>query len=193
MIEREIKQILTKELYEQLIASEFLATYPKKQQLQINYYYDTSDYLLYESDITLRVRQKESNLSLEMKYPVEDKSTYKVKREITKPILELPIEIELEHQFDGVSLQGKASLIQSLVTERTRIYVDNDLFIDLDKSHYLGVTDYELEIEFNEDAYEDAHHIFKLLIPSGEAKSSRGKKARLFHQYFLKKGISHGY
>lgn len=189
MLEREIKQLLTKELYDKLLA-ETSASQTRKQHTQINYYYDTPDFRLYEQGMTLRVRQKDSSLSLELKYPVEHQETYKVKRELAHPIGELPMTFPLEKFFTEIPLQGEAQLVQMLVTERTRIAVSDSVRIDLDKSSYLGIVDYEIEIEFEEGSYDQAYHTYTSILPHLTLTSSGGKNARFFQRYFQIMNIS---
>jgi uncharacterized protein YjbK len=190
MEEHEIKQLLTEEMYLHILHYEAFNHFNKKRQIQINYYYDTSDYTLYHQDITLRVRQIDQNLMMEIKYTVEDNGSYKVKKEICKPISEFPMFINLDRLFDDLPIKGEAMQIHALITERTRIKVSEHILIDIDKSSYFGKTDYELEIEFAAGHYEEAFKIFRIFFPNEETKSSCGKKTRFFNRYFELMNIS---
>jgi len=59
--EYERKAIVGREKYDMLLA-EFTGKYPREDILQINHYYDTPDFALYQSGETLRVRQIEITL-----------------------------------------------------------------------------------------------------------------------------------
>jgi uncharacterized protein YjbK len=194
MLEREIKQLLDKKTYNDLLDAGILTAFEQSKQLQINYYYDTEEALLHRGGTTLRIRQKDAELKLELKYTVEDKQAYKVKREISKPVSRLPAHIDLAESFRELSLQGNTRLIHSLVTERIGFQAGGGITVDLDKSSYLGKTDYELEIEFPEGGEEEAHRIYKLLLPSSEARSAEGKNSRFFTAYFeLMRSASEGH
>lgn len=185
MLEHEMKRMLSKESYEELLQHEALSKLKQVKQLQINYYYDTKNHLLYDNDITLRIRQINDQLKLEIKFPVEDNGAYKIKREYAEPITELPLSIDLDHRFQDVAPNEQAFLIQPLITERTRIQVTDHIQFDLDKSSYLGVTDYELEIEFQEESYDEAKLMYEQLFgDSTEEIQTKGKKSRFFKRYF---------
>jgi uncharacterized protein YjbK len=189
MIELEIKQLLTKEKYHEILKYGDFTPYKRKQQVQLNYYYDSEGYYLYQNDITLRVRQIEDALKMEIKLSLENKGTHKVKQELSKTLVELPVNIDLKQEFNDLALDIHASLIHSLVTDRTSIIVNENIRVDLDKSCYLGVIDYELEIEFNDGFYEEAYQIYKIFFTARDPVASGGKKTRFFEQYFKLKGI----
>jgi len=183
LLEREIKQLLTEREYAAIISSDVWSGLGKKQQLQINYYYDTPDFVLYRNDITLRVRQKGSSLSLEMKYSIADKTTYKIKKELSRPLETLPTTIDTAAYFPEAPVSVQAALIQPLVTERTSIQVSAGVAVDLDKNSYLGMIDYELEIEFSEEAYDEAYRLYKHFFADRESRTGTGKKGRFFQTY----------
>lgn len=189
MIELEIKQLLTKEKYHEILKYGDFIPFQRKQQVQLNYYYDSEGYYLYHNDITLRVRQIEDALKMEIKLSLENKGAYKVKQELSRVLVELPVIIDLKQEFNDLDLDIHASLIHSLVTDRTSIVVSENIRVDLDKSCYLGVIDYELEIEFNDGFYEEAYQIFKIFFPASDPVASGGKKTRFFEQYFKIKEI----
>ncbi|MEW9700442.1 CYTH domain-containing protein [Paenibacillus sp. SI8] len=184
MLEREIKQLLTEEEYLKILGSEDLQNSSKHHHMQINYYYDTDDYQLHQQGITLRVRQKGAKLSLEMKTPFEVRDGYKVKKEETKRMDQLKSVIWLAQEFDSAPIQVEVRLIQPLITERTHFQISEHIQVDLDKNSYLGLVDYELEIEFDEGHEQEALHLFQILCPNRIAQPSGGKNSRFFQQYF---------
>ncbi|MCD1258641.1 CYTH domain-containing protein [Paenibacillus athensensis] len=194
MLEREIKQLLTEQEYAAIISSDVWSGLGKKQLLQINYYYDTPNFELFRHDITLRVRQKEGRLNLEMKYSVADKTTYKIKQELSRPLDALPATIDTAAYFPEAPVAVQAALIQPLVTERTSIRFSDGVAVDVDKNSYLGRLDYELEIEFSEDAYDEAYRLYKHFFADRESRTGDGKKGRFFEAYlqFMDKSLDEG-
>ena len=67
MIENEIKMLLNIEKVEK-ITTLFSEKYvPQKTIIQVNYYYDTKDFSLFNSGESLRIRQKCIGLTLDYK------------------------------------------------------------------------------------------------------------------------------
>ncbi|WP_213409838.1 CYTH domain-containing protein [Xylanibacillus composti] len=193
MIERELKSLLTKEEYDNLCRHPLLAGMKTISHIQMNYYYDTADLSLKEQDITLRVRQFEDSLTLEIKQPVEETHAYKAKKEWRFPLESLPSYIDLGHHFP--SLDGhRAMLTFPLLTERRSCHVSDHIRIDLDKSSYLGNIDYEIEIEFDENGDSEAADWFHQLLPGKRLQKADGKKTRFFRAYLQtfqgRKGLS---
>ncbi|WP_159882675.1 CYTH domain-containing protein [Paenibacillus puerhi] len=187
-LEREIKRLLTKEDYARLLSHPELLPFPVRHQLQINYYYETDDQGLHEHGITVRVRQKEAALTLEVKYPARgagESAGYRIKQELSRPVDALPLRFELEREFPELGIRGEAHLTLPLITERSSFRISGGTRVELDRSSYLGITDYELEIEFEEGEAEEAFRMYKRLLPDSEAgdSTSDGKNTRFFRQY----------
>jgi len=138
MIEKEIerKAILTKEQYESLLGK--IVDKPVTKKVQINYYYDTDDYILLSNDETLRVRQIEDKLELQYKYNKKIESGVRISNESCDEINYLPEKIAI----DGLIVKR----IGFLLTERRSKRFDGYI-IFLDKNYYLGKVDYEIEME----------------------------------------------
>jgi len=139
--EYERKQLLNEDKYNILFA--ILNKITTCDELtQVNYYYDSIDFILYEKGDTLRVRQKFGELSLEKKFNKRFSSNgVKICDESYRTISELPILIKsggIEYHYIG-----------NMVTIRKNFKVDNNL-ISLDTNYYYGKVDYEIEIESNE-------------------------------------------
>lgn len=122
------------------------------EKLQINYYYDTADFILYNTGETLRIRQIKDVLKLEYKYGKEIKGNLRICSEYTEVTESVPESIKITgsklpaHGKTG----GSADIyynIGSLVTRRNDFAIGGAKF-SLDANYYLGILDYELEIEF---------------------------------------------
>lgn len=141
MLEYEKKILLTAEEYFTLLRLK-----DKKQSptIQTNYYYDSDDYKMNMQGITCRVREKDK------KY----KATIKAHKQANKECsIEKTKDALSEHDdrlFSGMHLK----LQGSLTTERIILYSNNGCEVVLDKNTYLGMTDYELEVEYLPE-YED--------------------------------------
>lgn len=120
------------------------------ERVQINHYYDTDDGYLLTSHTTLRIRQTEAGLRLELKeaQPVNS-NDFSTCTETSFKVGSLKNDITLEegkYAWIPFSLQG------SLVTKRISIRPSEALSIDFDVNFYLGHCDYEIEMEFTENA-----------------------------------------
>lgn len=138
-VEFERKFILSPNQYEQYFELFFQKAAPSVIS-QINYYYDDSEFSLFERNETLRVRQIGETLTLEYKHGKTRFGNVRKSKENTAAISVLPKLIKLDSLETG--------LIGCLLTERTD-FLFEDIKVSLDKSIYLGTVDYELEIETN--------------------------------------------
>jgi len=182
LLERELKSLVTKEEYDNLIRHPLLAVLQTSNQTHLNYYYDTEDLTLTSLDVTVRVRQVQEQLMLEIKKPLEVKDAYKVKQEVSYSLDCLPSYVELGQYFPA--LAGQRALITfPLLTERSSYLVSDQIRIDVDRSSYLGNVDYEMEIEFHEGVEREAEEWFHQLLPSKRLQRTAGKKTRFFRAY----------
>ena len=121
-----------------------------KEIIPINYYYDTDDHYLLANHTTLRVRQTERSLRLELKESQQlTGNDYSTSNETVQDIPALKSDITLESgKFAWIpfSMQGQ------LVTHRISIRPSDSLSIDFDVNFYLGCCDYEIEMEFKDMA-----------------------------------------
>ncbi len=148
MIENEFKVMLNEEQYKKVRA---MFAWDKIIS-QTNYYYDNEDLELAERHITCRVRKIGGECFLQMKLP--NGAAY------SRVELEQKLGGEVPASLSADILNGRAGvtagkplpearLLGSLTTERCVRRIGCE--IDLDKSSYLGKTDYELEIEFTDE------------------------------------------
>ncbi len=187
--EIEYKAMLTKESFDSLLTyfPQFCIAMPSYNQT--NYYFDTEDYELHHQGVTVRIREKEETWELQVKIPEDNKGSYNQHQEIRQTISEeeareyikvglnknIPIMNQLFHRLkiEYSSLQ----IIGMLQTKRHDFYFYTDT-ISLDKSTYLGVTDYELEWETNNHLFAT----FELNRLHITPIKGEGKITRFFHQ-----------
>ena len=147
MEELELKYLLSHHQYRCL--RDFVENY-FKYQLQniknVNYYYDTQDRFYLDQNTTIRIRETNGSLIGNVKI-----------HSLNKPHSseELPFEVERVPQC--LTYQGKTlKCMGALTTYRYFVPITNGVSLCLDKNHYLGEEDYELEIEFHEDHFIEA-------------------------------------
>lgn len=179
MEEMEYKHMLTREEYRRI--DEWMdGECAPPIFVQINYYYDTDDYGLHREDVTLRVRQMEGRLLCQCKFESGrgDDDGANIRTELEKEIADLPRKIDPDTFFDHQRIDDlpKACLLGCLVTERRVYEVEPGVDVTLDRSHYLGHTDWELEIEYEETKADRARYWYGHLCP-GPGRVE-GKRAR---------------
>ena len=146
MLEYEIKIPLTEKEFNELLKFE-----PKNvvTTVQTNYYYDTDDFLMNQKNITCRIREKNGECIATVKYHNCGDEKCSEEKSVT-----------VNDEFDEVLFFGEGVKMKgTLVTERTCVMNEGGIRIFRDKNNYLGITDYELEIEYLND---DRIHAQKL-------------------------------
>lgn len=174
--ERELKYLLSMDKFYSVI-EQIRKMFPDiaiKDKLQINYYYDTDQYDLLHAGTTCRVRQSGAELRGQYKeHSVDD--IYR-SQESEFQLCQLPSKIEKNGQT--MFFQGQ------LVTHRKSYRISSAVKIECDVNMYLGNCDYEIEIEYSEEAYDQAKQIAaKLLLTNINFvnKYERFMKARQLH------------
>jgi len=178
MKEMEFKFLVTKEKFYEIksLLSEKYADKESTDRVQINYYYDNDEGYLLENHTTVRVRQIEDRLTLEVKEAQHDYNDYTTSNEYAQSIDSLSGYITLSqgrHAWIPFTLQG------SLITRRFSLKPSESLSIDFDISQYFGRCDYEIEMEFEESALKATLSLIESLnlMPF---KNMVGGKARRF-------------
>jgi len=145
-VEVEFKTLLSKEEYERLM-DQFKGN---RMDLQTNHYFDTSRFSLKALDASLRVRERESlELTLKRKkgYIIQE-FNLPINKEIFEEIRTTGVlpEGELKNELNNLIGEQKINNFLSLSTLRMFFAYNNGVLF-IDKSQYLGITDYELEYE----------------------------------------------
>lgn len=161
MIEKEMKIPLKAVEYYTLRLQKNPYTHPIMQR---NYYLDTNDYAMNKLGITCRIREKNGRYTSEVK--VHDRQNTNCSIEINgKPKLIPDMSI-----FGGLNIRVQGCM----ETERIILSSLDGCEVALDKNTYLGITDYELEIEYTEDKKRYANNMLQTLASciSAELKDS---------------------
>ena len=119
MTECELKYLVPKEQFENIL-SLFSGGVSKTQT---NHYYDTSDFFYRKNNTTIRKRD-----------------------EIVEKKEHLSNDVSIEAVID---LPNNVICYGSLTTCRTSFQISDGMKIEFDKNEYLDITDYEIEIEYD--------------------------------------------
>ena len=136
MVEYEKKILLTEAEYKALLS---MIPSESQQIIQVNHYFDTVDLENHAQGITFRIREKNGRFTATEK-----------RHQIGSPERNLEYSRPAKSAHDAGVFGVKNLLYQgTLTTERVTWEADKYTCICLDKNTYLGITDYELEIEYS--------------------------------------------
>ncbi|MFJ5963771.1 CYTH domain-containing protein [Bacillus sp. NPDC093026] len=149
-IEIELKQLLTKEEFEQL--KQYFQLKDADFRTQTNYYFDTPQFDIKSHFAALRIREKNGHWVLTLKEPHEV-GLLETHQEIDPPPqlenFNIP-EGEVAKRLKGLNIpKDQIVYFGSLETSRAEKMIKEGLIV-LDHSRYLTVEDYELEFEVND-------------------------------------------
>lgn len=177
MLEKEYKILLCEDQYKAVMQYFNFETL----FIQTNYYYKEKNKSPH--NLTVRVREKKGRLYLQVKEPIVANRGIHIKKEHCKMIDEVPKIIEgkiLNELCGNTGKYNDCFLLGHLITERRTIKQEK-YEIALDVNSYLGITDYELEIEFEEKPL----MVIDFLKREGifKEKTDKGKFERFFYRY----------
>ena len=144
MLETELKAMLTKSQFDKI---KEIFTWDSIKN-QINSYYISPDNLLKKQGITLRIRTIDNTHILQVKKHTGKNGALQISEESEFEIDAIPIELTDDDVYKYTGIKTTASLIGDLTTTRYSCFYTPEVEICLDKSTYLGLTDYEIEIEY---------------------------------------------
>jgi uncharacterized protein YjbK len=187
-MEIEYKSLLTISAFKDCLNYFSHVATPQVPYLQTNYYFDSSDFVLHKSKITLRLRSKFNQWELTAKIPNGKGNLFSKNLEINLSIsendakymidngiiVEHPLIQSFIHSID-IPLINNFVFIESLETLRHDFTFYNDT-VSLDKNIYNGIIDYELEWETTN------HNFVQLELKRLKIKvnNAKGKKSRSF-------------
>lgn len=150
----------------------------KNEMLQINYYYDNDRFDLNKSGTTVRIRQRGNSLRLQIKKHMKVSKEYSSSTED---------EYRIDEIYGALKFRGKKYHLQgALNTKRVSYSIEEGIKVEFDTNTYLGVEDYEIEIEFSEEKEQEVKNIIALLGLSSTIRG-KGKATRFMNR---KKSIS---
>lgn len=144
------------------------------RKIQINYYYDTDDNMLNKNDVTVRVRQEQDKLKCQIKKHTNTSMALFFSDEYCGCLERLPKVLRVEGIHEELLLKG------SLVTERREIKFGVCGKLCFDISMYLGMIDYEIEVEYTERDKQSGEAIAAII--GLNTKASAMKSHRFFKQ-----------
>jgi len=148
-IEIEYKNLLTRDEFDRLLQH---LPFPSTAKKQINYYFETEDFVLAKNKCALRIREKNGKYVLTLKEPHEDgllETHDELSREeavswIQGTIIPKP-NIARQLKLKNISL-NELVYFGELATARRETEYENVLIV-LDYSTYNGTEDFEFELE----------------------------------------------
>lgn len=144
------------------------------RKIQINYYYDTDDNMLNKNDVTIRVRQERDKIKWQIKKHTNTSMALFFSDEYCGCLERLPKVLRVEGIHEELLLKG------SLVTERREIKFGVCGKLCFDISMYLGMIDYEIEVEYTERDKQSGEAIAAII--GLNTKASAMKSHRFFKQ-----------
>ena len=177
----EFKSLLTEKEYNKLL-EHFEAN--SKSDYQTNHYFDTKRFSLKALNASLRVRQREDfELTYKRKKGYNtDLKTVKITKEDFKELRDTGVVTHEEVALDVNNLIKEQKLVNFLSLSTLRHYVPyGSGILNIDKSEYVGITDYE--IEFTGKSYHQGKADFiKIISDFGiQYKKSEKKIKRAFN------------
>ena len=143
MLETEYKSLLTEEEYSR-IAGHFDWDSIKEQT---NHYYSDDDKILAKNRVMFRVRIKDGKSVIQVKLHKNAGSPLQICEELEYSVDGVPETITDGEKYTGIKT-GELKKLGSTVTLRHSKMWDSKTEICLDKTEYLGIIDYEIEIEY---------------------------------------------
>lgn len=189
-IEIEFKNLLTKEEFNLL--KDFFKLKEENFFLQENHYFDTKNFLLKEKRMALRVRKKENQLELTLKQPLPT-GLLETNEILTSEQFELLKQGNFpEGQISQILTNYLPNLQEieffgTLRTFRSELLFKNGLLV-LDHSTYLGIEDYELEYEVEDEKIGFKHFIDLLKGLEITQKPTPNKVMRFYLQKMIVDG-----
>lgn len=183
MTEYEYKILIPQEKFENLYkeySKSYFSTHLDKR-VQLNYYYDTTDYFLFKNNITLRIRQINENLKLEIKTEKTKERLPRIAEESSFEIDRIPMFID--SNILPTDFAKHYVLLGDLVTERTRFLTTDGVELCFDKNWYLGAVDYEFEVEYEKEKEYLAKKTFEQLSEGIEKSRFKTKYNRFIKAY----------
>ena len=121
--------------------------------IQTNYYFDTEDFSMNKNGITCRIRAKKGEYTACIKHHNFNNKECSIEENIAE---ELKFKPEIFESL-GLMYQGL------LISERHILYQDNICKMTIDFNVFLGIKDYELEVEYLENNEEQADRLIEMV------------------------------
>lgn len=177
MIEKELKSIITEDEFE-ILKKMFVWD---KIITQTNHYYSDKNGNFKKNGITMRIRTIDNQNKLQVKNHLGKSVALQVSDETEFIVTSVPEFLTADEVFEYAGICEEAFLLGSLTTTRHSFMYTDNVEICLDKSSYLGIFDYETEIEFNGDIPQELLQQFSAVGINFDKKSV-GKYSRFINR-----------
>ena len=148
MLEKELKCIITKEVFEKVTG----AYKWDKIIKQTNHYYRALTPILKQNGITFRVREIDNTFKLQIKKHKNSDSPLQICEEYERDIENVPDFFDEKTVLELTDVDaGEVFLIGSATTVRHSLMWNNTTEICLDYTTYFDTQDFEIEIEYTGD------------------------------------------
>lgn len=178
MQETEIKAIIDKETFERV--AEYFKWESVKEQT--NSYYTDSSSTLKKNGITFRIRTVNDVNKIQIKKHQKTDSALQISEESEFEIDNIPEKFTAKEVFELTGIEKEVFLLGALTTLRHSLFYCDGVEICLDKSDYLDVTDYEIEVEYTNEIPPQLKEKLLELGVSFEKKAS-GKCSRFMGRF----------
>lgn len=196
-IEKEVKILVSERHYNNL--REVAEKLRGVESRQINYYFDTDKFDLYNNFLMLRIREKNDKYILTLKVVKKFSGNIRTADEIELPVKRNDIQKLMDNPSGFISYypEIEKTILQnakipfnkllykgSMTTWRMR-FLFNNLYFELDKNEYLGFFDYELECEIQDD---NSMEIVNKFLCENSIPSENGIKGK--YERFVERRIN---
>ena len=144
---------------------------------QVNYYYDTPYQEFHRKGITCRIRQKNGSLKGTIKTHLHDRKDESLEEDFAVDALPYRFSVSAK----TVYLQG------SLYTRRFEVELMSGIRMMLDQNWYLGVCDYELEIEYLPVSSVQAEGVLATIVHLLQHTLAETERLSKSQRFFLRK------
>lgn len=148
MIEQEYKWLVTPEKFNEVLGMLRSYSIPEKLIVQKNHYY--APQRQFNEGCTVRVRETDGTFVLQIKEQCDKQKGYRISEETHRNLTELPTKI-LPTQL-GLGFSDEFYYIGYLTTYRHHFQLSENSCVDCDENEYLKTFDYEVEMEFENEA-----------------------------------------
>ncbi len=145
-IERELKILVSKEIYEKIINSYDF----EKSRIQTNTYYDDEDQSIKKQNGAMRIRTIGNKNIFTLKIRKDSYTHYEYEKEIQTDDIHKIDDVEIISWFHQFNIPKDVKTITTFTTDR-KILKCKQGEICADKTTYFNHTDYEIEYEYNCD------------------------------------------
>ena len=169
MIEKEYKWLVTPEKFNEVLGMLRSYSIPEKLIVQKNHYYTPQRQ--FNEGCTVRVREIDETFVLQIESECDKQKGYRISKETHRNLTELPTKI-VPVQL-GLEDSDEFYYIGYLTTYRHHFQLNENSCVDCDENEYLQIFDYEVEMEFENEAKFEVLNLLSDCTFNGVSKYQR--------------------